>query len=154
MEEIDHDFAEQIAVGLFRVFQGLDICKGTGRTHLLTLGQDPSEQMRLATTDLTQNQPGTVQRRTPGLLLDQLPETSKCMFINRGHIGISCFPRVAHTGRSKGIVPPKEVKSGIVHQRCPRQLRAIYSVPSASVKEWRSSSSVITEGSPPCNSTV
>ena len=154
MEEIDHDFAEQIAIGLFRVFQGLDICKGTGRTRLLTLGQDAPEQVRLATPDLTQNQPGTVQCWTPGLLLDQLPETTKRVFVNGGHIGIGRFPGVAHTGGNKRIVPPEEVKSGIVHHRCPRQLRAIYNVPSASVKEWRSSSSVITEGSPPCNSTV
>src|SRR6266705_5993188 len=76
MEEIDHDFAEQIAVGLFRVFQGLDIRKGTGRTRLLTLRQDPPEQVRLATADLPQNQPGTVQRRTPGFLRNQLPETT------------------------------------------------------------------------------
>jgi hypothetical protein len=117
VEEIHHDFAEQIAVGLFRVFKGLDIRKSTRGARLLTLGENPPEQMRLATPDLTQNQSGTVQRRAPHLLLDELPETTKRMFVNRWHIGIGRFPGVAHTGGGKRIVPPEEGKSGIrVHQ--------------------------------------
>src|SRR5438105_8164791 len=86
VEEIDHDFAEQIAVGLFRVFKWLDIGKGIRQARLLTLGQDSPEQVGFSTTYLSQNQPRTVQRRIPCLLLDQLPETTKRMLVNRGHI--------------------------------------------------------------------
>ena len=155
MEEIDHDFAEQIAVGLFRVFQRLDIRKGERKARLLALGQDSPEQVRFATAHLPHNQAGTVQRRVSRFLFDELTEAAKGVLVDRGHVRVGRIPGVADARRGERIVLPEGGKCGLeVHHVFPRQLRAMYNVPSAAVKDWRSSSAVITEGSPPWSSRV